>query len=109
MRRSPVPMAVTACASRPASALIAVLESTAAYSLAGVRVGIPHECHVEGMSDAALSSWRDAAAALAAAGATLTDVSIPAIEASLAACLRHSQCGGEQQPGALRRRPAVQP
>lgn len=74
-----------AVCSQPRITVDRVLQSTAAYSLAGVRVGIPHECHVEGMSDAALSSWRDAAAALAAAGATLSDVSIPAIQASLAA------------------------
>ncbi len=71
--------------SSPRVSVDRVLESTAAYSLAGVCVGIPHECHVEGMSDAAVSCWRHAAAAMAAAGATLTDVSIPAIEVSLPA------------------------
>ena len=62
-----------------------VLASAAAKSLAGVCVGIPHECHVEGLSDAALESWRSAAQALVSAGATVVDVSIPAIASSLAA------------------------
>ncbi len=62
-----------------------VLACTAAHPLTGIRVGIPLECHVEGISDATLSSWRDAAAALASAGATVVDISIPAISSSLAA------------------------
>jgi len=62
-----------------------VFASMTVCSLSGVRVGIPFECHVEGMSHAALDSWRNAAAALAHAGATIVDISIPAITSSLAA------------------------
>lgn len=62
-----------------------VLASVAAFSLSGVCIGIPQECHVEGMSETILSSWRDSAAALALAGATIVDISIPSITSSLAA------------------------
>ena len=62
-----------------------VLASTAVFPLSGVRIGIPFECHVEGMSSATLRSWRDAAEALTQAGATVFDISIPAIASSLAA------------------------
>ena len=50
--------------SSPRTSIDHVLASTAAHSLSGVCVGIPLECHVEGLSRVALSSWRDAAAAL---------------------------------------------
>ncbi len=62
-----------------------VLASVAASSLSGVCIGIPRECHVEGMSEAILNSWRESAAALADAGATIVDISIPSIAMSLAA------------------------
>jgi aspartyl-tRNA(Asn)/glutamyl-tRNA(Gln) amidotransferase subunit A len=71
--------------SSPQLSVTQVLASIEAFSLSGIRVGIPRECHVEGMSDAVVSSWRAAASQLARAGASIIDVSIPSISSSLAA------------------------
>jgi aspartyl-tRNA(Asn)/glutamyl-tRNA(Gln) amidotransferase subunit A len=71
--------------SSPRSSVDSILASVASFSLSGVRIGIPLECHVEGMSGSILGSWRDAASVLAHAGATVVDVSIPSISSSLAA------------------------
>ena len=71
--------------SSPRTSIDGVLASVAAFSLSGVCIGIPLECHVEGMSETVLGCWRDAASALARAGATIVDISIPSISSSLAA------------------------
>lgn len=71
--------------SSPRTSVDGILASVASFSLSGVRIGIPLECHIEGMSGSLLGSWRDAASVLAHAGATVVDVSIPSISSSLAA------------------------
>ncbi|TPX57477.1 glutaminyl-tRNA synthase (glutamine-hydrolysing) [Powellomyces hirtus] len=45
--------------------------------LTGLRIGVPQEYHVEGLSEAVLESWSAAADFLASRGATVVPVSLP--------------------------------